>query len=569
MADIRRNKHQQRPLQQIPAVAQIRLKSGTFWFVAAGIAIILVAIMAQDITKPFIELHSWGRAHDAWVARSNVVYGLSYTKGFDTFAVGNPPPKEPTRYLDHPVLFTLIDSAAMYALGVNEWSLRVMNIVCTIIALLIFIKIIRHLADDVTALLAGLFFCLFPLIAFFGVNMWLYPLVLAAYWCYLSIIGILKDAPAKKWHRPVLAITLFLAIQMTWEGFFFAMAIGIHYVFRCIKSKKMPDWGLFLILAIAPLASLALDFIVLAAGHNWDFKRLYDLAKIRATAGEMGTLIWERWFGRFIDHALTNFSLPVMIASVFGIIIGLLYSHNRQKDCPYSLRCPQFWLFFMPAFFQLTLLRGTLWPHQYWERPVVLIAAVATATAIMIFFDIIRKFGKAISVGLTAAVTIALCWGCFYGIQYYYGIRWQNPAEIEMYKYLKKLIPPDKELLCFESHTIDQFPGIKAASLRPEIAWYLDRDIVKAEQLPEIVQQAQTGKFPYYLALLPCEMFSKDANTYFAKLNAELAKRYKLVKTYSYIPWKPKKPPWMNKEDFFIRGMFPQAIYELTANASK
>jgi hypothetical protein len=548
-------------------VQPIRLKKyHLFWILAIVLSIILTAIMARDITKPFIELHSWGHAHDAWVARSNVKYGLGYTKGFDTFAVGNPPPAHPTRYLDHPILFTLINSAAMYVFGINEWSMRVMNIICTIISLLLFLKILRHLVDDITALLTGLFFCLLPLIAFFGVNMWLYPLVLLAYWCYLAIIGALKDVTVKKWHKPVLALAIFLAIQMTWEGFFFAMALGIHYIFRCIRRKRRPDWILFLILAAAPFVSLALDFVILAAGENWDFKRLFELAKIRSGGGELGgSLTWAIWFGRFIEHALTNFSLPVIIAAIFSLTIGQLYAAiKKNTGHPYSIKFPQFWLFFMPAFFQLTLLRGTLYPHQYWERPMTLFLAIAAAMAIIVIFDIIKKYNFTASIIVSASITILLCAGCIYGINYYYGIRWQNPEDIQMYKYLNSLIPPDKALLSFEPHIIDQFPGVKAASLRPEVAWYLDRDIVPAQELTEIVKKAETGKFPYYLMLLPCERFNNDANTYLSRLNAELAKRYKLVKKYPYLPWVEKKVPWMKKEDFFIRGMLPQAIYDLT-----
>jgi hypothetical protein len=60
--------------QHQPPAKLIRLdKFHLFWILAALLAIMLVAIMAHDITKPFVEMHSWGRAHDAWVARSNVV----------------------------------------------------------------------------------------------------------------------------------------------------------------------------------------------------------------------------------------------------------------------------------------------------------------------------------------------------------------------------------------------------------------------------------------------------------------------------------------------------------------
>ena len=575
-----------------------------FWILAIGLSILLTAIMVRDITKPFVEMHSWGHAHDAWVARSHVKYGLGYTKGFDTFAVGNPPAANPTRYLDHPVLFTLINAAVMYALGINEWSMRAVNIICTIIALLLFLKILRHLFDDATSLLAGLFFCLFPLIAFYGVNMWLYPLALLAYWCYLSLIGALKDSAVKKWHKPVLAIAIFLAIQMTWEGFFFAMAMGIHYVCHCIHKRKRPDGSLLLILAIAPFASLALDFIVLAAGQNWDFKRLFELARIRSSSGELGNaLTWTVWFARFVEHAFTNFSLPVIIFVIFSLTIGQLYAAIRKNiPRPYSIKFSQFWLFFMPAFFQLTLLKGTLYPHQYWERPMVLFMAIAAALAVMILFDIVKKLKLEVAVIASATLIILLCAGCVYGINYYYGIRWQNPKRIEMFKYLNSKIPEDESLLSLDSFTIDQFPGVKAASYRPETAWYLDREIVCPPgsiyqvtsqdnaiiNIPKFMadteQKVKTGKYTVYLIPVVCDYTDKATGQRYSVTNIqqvinEFAKKYKFDSEYGYIegisrkvpwtdfaPWIYRLNPYAGQETFYQQAMLPYLVFDLKGN---
>ena len=129
-----------------------------FWLFAGLLALLVASIMARDITRPFYGLHSWGQAHDAWMARSHVRYGLGYTKGFETFAVGNPPAEKPLYYLDHPVLFALFNAVAMAIFGINTWALRVNNILATIVALFLFLKILRRLVDDTTALLAGLLF---------------------------------------------------------------------------------------------------------------------------------------------------------------------------------------------------------------------------------------------------------------------------------------------------------------------------------------------------------------------------------------------------------------------------
>jgi len=90
-----------------------------FWFCAGLLAVLLASILARDITRPFYGLHSWAEAHGPWAARVHLKYGLGYTHGFLTKAVGNPPTENPTRYLDHPQLSSLLNAVAMAVLGVH------------------------------------------------------------------------------------------------------------------------------------------------------------------------------------------------------------------------------------------------------------------------------------------------------------------------------------------------------------------------------------------------------------------------------------------------------------------
>ena len=69
------------------------------------------------ITRPFYGLHSWANANRAWAARSHVKYGLGYTGGYSTPAVGDPPPAHPQRYVSHPSLETLIMAFGMLLFG--------------------------------------------------------------------------------------------------------------------------------------------------------------------------------------------------------------------------------------------------------------------------------------------------------------------------------------------------------------------------------------------------------------------------------------------------------------------
>jgi len=474
-----------------------------FWLLGGLLAVLLAFILGRDITRPFYGLHSWADAHSPWAARVQLKYGLGYTKGFSTRAVGYPPTENPYRYLDHPQLSTLLNAAAMGVLGIHTWSLRVVNVITTVVVLLLFLKILRGLLDDKTALLAGLFFCLFPLIGYFGVNLWLYPLTFLAILCYLKLIKEIESDPKHKTlYSFGLAFGLFFGLQLSWEGFFFAMAIGIHYVCRCIYRRTFPQMSLLAILVIAPLGSLALDFIIMAAGHGWDFQRIIDLYKWRAGSGELKELTWSMWFGRFWEHAVTNFTLPLLITAIAYLTVGQLFVFMEPKPKKQNKRRPRqfphFWLFLMPAVFQLFLLKGCLWPHQTWERPLVPFIAIAAAQGVMLLGDILKKANKYLAIA-AALILVGLC--SVYGVigtNYYYGIRWQAPAKIKMFEMLKKKIAPDKALLSFEPFIVNQHKA-KGAFYRPEIAWHLDRDIVAAHNLADIQQKAKTGKYPFYL----------------------------------------------------------------------
>ncbi|MHC4705475.1 MAG: glycosyltransferase family 39 protein [Planctomycetota bacterium] len=541
-----------------------------FWVLGGLLAILLAFTLGRDINRPFYGLHSWAEAHGPWHARVHLRCGLGYTKGFATKSVGYPCTENPTRYLDHPQLGSVMTLPYYAVFGVHEWSYRLLNIILTIIALLLLLKILRGLLDDKTALLAGLFFCLFPVIGYFGVNFWLYPFTLWAIWNYLVIIKAVRDGPEPaRLHKICLALALFMMLQVNWEGFFFAMAIGVHYVCRCIYRRTFPEISLLAILIIAPLASLALDFVVLAAGHNWDFKRIIALYKWRQGAAEVGKHDWGAWFAKFWSFAQTNFTVPILITAILylasrplvfsikamsqkkcvgtarflqflllllslflqllilrwclrefrirelrlGLLItvatylGVLladiltafYFKGTSEKRPVEIRkFPLFWLFLMPPIFQLFLLKGCLWRHQTWERPFCFLIAIAAAQGVMLLADIIKKANKYLAIAAALGLIALFSVYSVRGTNHYYGIRWQAPAKIEMFKKLNRDIPPDKALLSFEPFVVDQHEA-KGAFYRPEIGWYLDRDIVVARGFADVQEKAKTGKYPYYL----------------------------------------------------------------------
>ena len=529
-------------------------KNINFWLIAGLIAIVLAFSLGRDITRPFNGLHSWAQASGAWAARAHYNYGFGYTRFTSTWAVGNPPTENPSRYLDHPQLGCILKAGTFAIFGVNEWGPRVVNIFIAIISLLLFVRILKYLVDDKTALLAGLIYAIFPLTGYFGMGGWITVMGFWAIWCYFVLIDVVKKANgANKWHKIGLAVSLFMLLQFGWGGFFWAFAIGVHYVWRCMVRKVFPQIGILSTLVIAPLSSLGLNFLVMAHGYEWSFDKIIALYKWRSAKGEMAAFEWGAWLAKFWGFAITNFTLPVLIVAIAYLVFGQIYSLSRKstdEDKFEGRRFPQFCLFLIIPISQLLVLRGALWKHQTWELPCGPVIAIAAACGVMLVYDILKRANRKLSITTACALV-----GCFVifsimGTNYYYDMRWQPIEKINMFKQLNEQIPPDKSLLSFEDFIVNQHKS-KGGFYRPEIAWYLDREIVTARSFEEIQKQAATGEYPYYL--IP------QVKDLMPLINA-MIKNYK----YQYVPGVNGK----TKNGKFLRaGMMSYLIFDLNSNA--
>jgi hypothetical protein len=524
---------------------------------------LLVSILAHDIDRPFYGLHSWAQASGAWAARSHVKYGFGYTKGISTWALGQHPKENPQRYWDHPQLNCVLASIFMRIFGINEWALRVSGICLSVIVLILFLRILRGLTDDSTSLLSGLILVLLPITGYFSFGGWQTLMGFSAIWFYLVTIGAFTDSSVKatKWHRIGLTVSLFFAIQFGWGGFFFAFGIGLHYVSKCVFQKQCPEWSLFAILVLAPLLSLLLNFTVMAGGYDWDVNKITELFKWRSSKGEMQQMKgfdWGAWNTKFWEFAQTNFTLPVLILAIGYLTLGQLFVFMARwinSSATGTERLfPQFWLFFSIPMAQLFILKGCLWKHQSWERPFGPFLAISSALAIFLVGDVIskinRKFGQLAMIIIIAIVLIF----CVKGTDYYYSIRWQPQAKIDMFKKLNRQIPPDKALLSFEDFIVNQHKS-KGGFVRPEIAWYLDRNIDTARDFEEIQEKAKTGNYPYYL--MPLSHYDQQATAYLNNLGCQLRNIYK----YEYVPAVNGKRT--NDGKFLSAGMQSYMIIDL------
>jgi hypothetical protein len=550
-----------------------------FWLASLVPLIVATAMTSPKLPRPFNGLHSWAQADAAWFARNHVRYGLGYTKGLATMAVGNPPPPEPKRYVNHPQLSILLNAAAMLVLGANEWSLRLVSMLLNVGILLLLLKIFRPLVGEVPALLAALLLAMFPITAYFYAGGWVVLLWLAACWCYLVLTGQIPDGPKPKLaHYLGLGACLFLMPHLTWSAFFYIAAIGVHYVARCVFRRQWPKLPVLAVLLLVPAAGAATVFLVLLGARGWNVEQLLALYKWRSAGPRAGEFHWAPWFRRAWKYALSNFTWPVLALGggylAYRLVCRLLTVTRlatRQERIELPLPYPLLLLFLLPGVLQLLVLRSFLLPHQFAERPLAPFVAIAAAMAVTGFGRLFAFVGRYVAVLVQAVLIVACAWACVVGAGYYYRIKWNPPQKIAMWRQLNRLVSPDRALMTFDAeldHLIVTEHKAKGAVYRGEPAWYIDRPIANAYTPQQIEKLRATGKFPCYLMpyvrSLPYGRYGREGGRKVYELHRQaanyLARTYPIIKTYPYL-----KPVLDEKKEEVIGfGMRPYAVFDLT-----
>ena len=458
-----------------------------FWPAVAVVLIVFAAETCWDIGRPFYGLHAWNEAAAAWRARTLLKYPLSYTHGAAVWAVGDPPPENPNRSFNHPQLGHIIRAAVFAVLGQSEWAYRSWHVLSSLVGVAAFMALLRRLADEYAALLAGLILVLLPVNAYF-VPGFGFALGIAQLWCYFALIGELRPGlEPKTRHYWGLAAASFVAIQCGWSGVFLPAAIGLHYLARCLIRRQRPKWKLLVTLVVPPVLSLLGVFLVMLAGLGWDVQKIVDLYVWRGAKGEMREFVWRAWFDRLWEFSLLDFTWAVIAAVGAYVVVHAArwvmwrFSPTATSRSPWPACRVNLLLWFLPGVMLLLVFRGALWAHQYWLKPLGPPVAICAALAVHSLWRLVRwRWRSAVAAHAAALALLALfAVLCGRGTSYFYGIRWHRKPKIEMLRQIRRRVPPDKALLSFESFMVDQHK-VKGAHYRPEIAWYLDRPIVQA-----------------------------------------------------------------------------------------
>lgn len=222
-------------------------------------------------------------------------------------------------FLHHPPTFPLLLSASFHALGVHEWSARLVPIVFSLLELLAVFWIARRLFGSVAGLAAAALGATLPATAFYGSHVCeLGPVVMAgvalAFVCYLRYLE--RPGPGR---FALLAVTLLFAVTNDWPGAYLAGLLFLHAWYRGHVRAAV---GL-LVLGVCVI-SLHLAHVHWATGHALEGGRgggLVDsfLGRSWTGIGRVGgwsVVLPSLW--RHLEHLYTA---PVIALAVSGLVL--------------------------------------------------------------------------------------------------------------------------------------------------------------------------------------------------------------------------------------------------------
>lgn len=288
-------------------------------------------VLCRNVTGPYVSLHEWNSAMYSVFARNHVAYGLGYTKLFCTWGDAAQPPAQPQRYLNHPPLIAAWAAVPMVFFGDHEWAARSVPILATLGSIWLLMLIVGRLYSSWLGVLAGFFYALLPVTAFFGRMLDHVPpvqffslLMLHGYLHRMQLYGADSRPGRGFWYYTLGAV---LGIGTGWAALIMAGLIWLWHVARCL-ARRAPAMPL-LWLTVIPAAALAAVVLHILWGCGWDWRMFGPLFYSRTVGPQQGLELgpwtaWPRQLAIHMWHNLTPFGIgaAVVYLALFPLTWG-------------------------------------------------------------------------------------------------------------------------------------------------------------------------------------------------------------------------------------------------------
>ncbi|MDP3041486.1 MAG: glycosyltransferase family 39 protein [Candidatus Omnitrophota bacterium] len=206
------------------------------------IIIIIVTIgLCYEISQPWVGLFDFNGTVYSRFAKNFLTFGFLKTKMSPTWDMGSVAPQNFDYYLHHPPMVAYLVAISFKLFGIHEWSARIVPIIFSVLALILFYLIVRSYKDKIIALLSLVFLGFTPMFLYYGRMVNHEPVFLFFY--FLIMLLYLKYLDKRKILYLVGIIASFILAYLTaWATFYFSILLLIHYLifgYKNIKDKRL------------------------------------------------------------------------------------------------------------------------------------------------------------------------------------------------------------------------------------------------------------------------------------------------------------------------------------------
>ena len=351
----------------------------------ALVFLLAIFLLTLNVATPWHGSHEDNGLVFESAAINHIRLGLGFTKGQDFFDNSvNPPiytpssihprgvsdaqefqylltgPSNPNIYAHHPPLLALTIAGSLLTFGYHFWAVRLVPIVFTLVALLLFYRLMTLLIDPKVAAFAALLFITFPIAAYYGRNVaheaptMCCELGMAL--CYL----LWRRSGRDGWLLGV-AGCVALGMWYGWPMFFFAW---ILLALDTLAARRV-RWRL----ALATGATVTLMFALVVAQIAWvsggSLSRLQSIFFLRSTnygADPNGFQPFE-WVKRILHHNVLDYGPWTWVA----LPLALLFLWSRYRREGLSPRIQLIALFGLGGLTHILVFREGAYVHDYWQ----------------------------------------------------------------------------------------------------------------------------------------------------------------------------------------------------------
>jgi len=320
------------------------------------IILIVSAGLCYEVSKPWVGWFDFNGAAYSRFAKNFLTFGFLKTKMTPTWDMGSVVPQEFDYYLHHPPMAAYLVAISFKLFGIHEWSARLIPVIFSISALVIFYLVVRLLWGKIIALLSLVFLGFTPMFLYYGrmvnhepVFLFFYFLILFFYLKYLS--------ERKNLYIGGMAVGLILAFLTAWQAFYLSIILLIHYLFFAYKNIK--DKRPIVIFVLLPILFVLL-YIYWIYSVKGSLSDNVNSIISRFSPNERHQFTWLEFLTLEVNRIKFLFTRVLCFLALW-YIISLTVKRSRNLFSNKSF----VFIFFSLALGNILLFREGAWEHEY------------------------------------------------------------------------------------------------------------------------------------------------------------------------------------------------------------